>query len=38
MLKKSLKKIIRNYLPKTDRHDFEYTVNELIGMSVNSSN
>ena len=38
MLKKSLKKIIRNYLPKTDRHDFEYTVNELIGMSENSSN
>lgn len=28
---------IRNYFPSTDRHDFEYTVDELVGMYKNSS-
>mgnify|MGYP001057530210 CR=1 FL=1 len=38
MLKESIKNVVKDYLPKTDRHDFEYTVSELIGMSENSSN
>lgn len=31
-----LKEYIYNHLPKTDRHGFEYTVSELVGMYENS--